>query len=188
MATHEPPLPIHRPDLDPSDLSALDEREQHHEVYAWAGLALYFAQVLEQAVLTLLFIARMANATITEFASADEFFGKHERKTLGALLDDVGKHVDLPSDLRQQAVSALARRNLVAHRYFSERLESLLTCDGRQTVVNELAESCGLFRDVADSLAELTFRFGERFGLTPEVVANEMALISAESRGEDDHA
>lgn len=32
------------------DLTVMDEDDQHREIYAWAGLALHYAQVFEQGI------------------------------------------------------------------------------------------------------------------------------------------
>lgn len=169
---------------DPPDLSDLDEGDQHLEVYAWAGLALYYAQVLEQGVICLILSARAVDGTLArDFATWDDAFDAHAGKTLGALLNVLRQYVELPTGIEARSQEALKRRNYLVHHYFKERVAGFVTLPGRQAMLTELAELARLFDEVDGQLTELMFRFGAHFGLTPEQVELEMVKWQAEAAG-----
>lgn len=168
--------PIH----DPPDMNELDESDQHREVYAFAGLALYYAQVLEQGVINLIFTARAHDGTLAQdFKTVDDFFDTYAAKTLGGLLRVVSQHVALPPGIEKRSNDALQTRNFLAHHCFKERIDQFLTLHGRQELANELAAMARLFNAADDQLQELTFRFGARFGITAERVARAVEELYA---------
>ena len=92
-----------RTDHVPPDLNDLDENDQIREVYAWAGLALYMAQVVEHGLVNLLLMARLSDPGLpVEFRSADEFFAHHFRQVMGRLVNAIRKSVDVPADIDQR--------------------------------------------------------------------------------------
>src|SRR5664280_2288143 len=59
---------------EPPHLTEFDEEEQDREVYAWAGLALYWAQVFEQGLIHALYACQVVDGTLAQnFSSADDF-------------------------------------------------------------------------------------------------------------------
>lgn len=172
------------PISDPPDLSVMDENDQTRECYAWAGLALYEAQVLEKGVLNLLFAARVADGSLAkEFCSADEFLGEHGSKTLGQLLKRVKTYVPINQDVDDKCVGALRTRNFLIHHFFAERIELFFTFSGRNQMITELHEMAQLFQ-VADSLlTDLMLRVAQRFGLTEAQIDHEFETLRAEVGG-----
>jgi hypothetical protein len=161
---------------DPPDLRDMDESDQHREVYAWAGLALYYAQVLEEGVLALIFAVRATDGTLRrDFETADDFFEAHASRTLGQLLRDMRQHVDLPAGIEHDTRDALAKRNFLVHHFFKDRIELAFTVAGRQQVIHELHEAVELFVHADEQLTELMFIHSQYIGLTPEAVEREFA-------------
>lgn len=106
------------------------------EVYAAFGVAVYFAQVVEFAVVNHIAIARTVaggrRLTGSEFdALFDELFGAtlgRNLKELHALLSD---DPSLSDDLRQ----ALALRNRLVHHWMRERIMDMGTSRKRATMM-----------------------------------------------------
>jgi hypothetical protein len=172
------------PVSDPPDLSLMDENSQSRECHAWAGLALYEAQVLEQGVLNLLFAARVAGGSLArEFASADSFFGVHGGKTLGQLLNRGKNHVPINQDANDKCVLALRTRNFLVHAFFVERIELFFTFEGRTQAVGELHDMAQLFQAADSLLADLMLRVARRFGLTEAQIDREFQALKAEIGG-----
>jgi len=172
------------PVSDPPDLSLMDENSQSRECYAWAGLALYEAQVLEQGVLNLLFAARVADGSLArEFGSVDAFFGVHGSNTLGQLLNRVKNHVPINQDVGDKCVLALRTRNFLVHEFFVERIELLFTLEGRDQVVGELHDMAQLFQAADSLLTDLMLLVARRFGLTEAQIDLEFQALKAEIGG-----
>lgn len=166
-AVHEPP-----------DLALLDEDDQHREVYAWAGLALYYAQVFEQAVINVIYAAQLADGTLAAaFRSSDEFFTTHGDQTLGRLLAALRQHLSLPEDVGRQCSEALRRRNFLVHHFFAERVELFVHEQGRQLLLAELHAAITIFRQGDQELENVMFCIGRRWGITREAVAHELEAL-----------
>jgi len=161
---------------DLPDLSEMDESDQNREVYAWVGLALYYAQVLEEGVLGLIFAVRATDGTLRrDFETADDFFDAHASKTLGQMLNDMRQRVDLPAGIEDDTRAALAKRNFLVHHFFKDRIELVFTVAGRRQVIQELHEAVELFVLADEQLTALMFTHGQHIGLTPEAVEREFA-------------
>ena len=178
----------HHPDLHmPPNLDDLDEEEQAHEVFAWTGLALYYAQVFEQGVTNLLLIAWLADRTIKEeFSSADAFFEAHGKLMLGRLLRKLENHLQLSDEVSAVCLDSLQRRNFLVHRYFVDRVELLFNQEGCRLVLDELYSHISTFRKADLELEDLLTSLGRRMGYTHERVQVELEkLIAKASAGED---
>lgn len=169
---------------DPPDLSLMDENDQTRECYAWTGLALYEAQVLEHGVLNLLFAARVADGSLArEFGSVDEFLGVHGSRTLGQLLSRVTHHVPINQDVSDKCLLALRTRNFLVHQFFVERIELLFTFEGRIQMVGELHDMAQLFQAADSLLTDLMLRVARRFGLTEAQIDREFDALKAVIEG-----
>lgn len=170
MTPHDDPVsatPVH----EPPDLADLDEDDQCREVYAWAGLAMYFAQVFEQSVIHTTYAARVVDGTLVqEFSSADDYYEMTASKPLGPLLARLRNHVELPADIDAHCSDAHRLRNFLIHHFFSDRIELFGHQDGRQLMLGELHGSIQAFAQADKELEQVMFRLGERFGLTRDVV------------------
>src|SRR5688500_2884929 len=117
-----------------------ETNEQCKEVYAHAGLAVYLAQCLEKSLENFLFLnARMTGIYLTlEQLNTCE---KHlEAKTLGRLVAETRKHVQFKTGTEEILVTALERRNFLAHRFFKERAVDFMTKAGRDRMISELID------------------------------------------------
>ena len=161
---------------EPPDLADLDETEQHREVYAWAGLALYHAQAVEVQVARLLLVARIDDGSlIGEYESADAFLDAHDNGAFGRLITDVRRHIELPADTEHRLGAALTARNRFVHHYFQDHIEGFTGHAGRQRMVNELHELAEMLSNTDDELTTMTFDLGAAYGLTPAAVDAQLA-------------
>jgi hypothetical protein len=114
------------------DLDELDDDEQAREVYARAGLALYYAQVFEQGMIHTVYARQIVNGTITaEFNTADAFHRVVDSQTAGTILARLRRHLSLDPELDAMCTEALRLRNFLAHHFFSERSELFFSQQGR---------------------------------------------------------
>lgn len=167
---------------DPTDLRELDENDQCREVYAWAGLALYHAQVVEHGIINVILLARVSEPAFRNlYPTADDFYDAHFRQMLGRLISGLRGSLDT-SDIDQLLADARERRNFVVHGFFRERIDLLLTEAGRQLMVNELADAVRAFRDLDARLEELTRTFGAKYGITEATIREELRKFEERAR------
>jgi hypothetical protein len=163
------------------DLDELNEDEQCKETYAWAGLALYFAQVFEQGMIHTVYVAQIVNGTmLDEFATADEFHAKVDRQTAGTILRRVRQHVPMTPGLEELCDDALRLRNFLAHSFFSERSELPFSQEGRKLMLEELRSMITTFRRADKELEVLMIAMHEQLGLKRSTVERIFEELRAE--------
>ena len=136
------------------DLNDMDENEQAHEVYAWAGLALYYGQVFEQGLIHTLYAGQVVDGSLLKtFGTLEKFDAIVDKQTAGALIRRLRQHVMTETHVDDTCDEALRRRNFVVHHFFSERSELFARQDGRQLMIEELRQDIIAFRKADEQLS-----------------------------------
>jgi hypothetical protein len=99
---------------------------------------------------------------------------RNNKKTLGKLLNEVRKFLNLGTQEIDLLEKANQNRNFLAHHYFSERPSEILNIEGRKKMIKELDELTDSFI-VADTLMTAATRaLGKLIGISEEMVENEL--------------
>lgn len=117
------------------DYKKLSIDEQHKEVYAYFGLAIYYSQVLEHQLLNMLLLANTINEEITVNKDYEKCFYSISNKTLGKLIKHINKYYCLRLIDRKKLESLLKRRNYLAHHYFKDNIGLFATESGRMILI-----------------------------------------------------
>jgi hypothetical protein len=155
----------------------IDESEHCKEVYARAGLALYFAQVLELGVVNAMLIARMPEHENVTRAEIDAFEARQFQKTLGRMLVSMRRYVTVPPEIDVLLGEALGKRNWLAHEFFREFANNFMSAKGRGEMLAWLEEATSVFQRANEELAALTTPIQEMYGITEEAIAKVMAEV-----------
>jgi len=154
----------------------LDPESEHvREVYANYGLAMYWAQCLEQSIFQhLLFFDHFPKAVAkysTPEAWAEEFDRFESRElgqTMGKLVGRL-REVDQPTDTVEKSLAKILKsRNWLAHGYFADRAVGFNTREGRDLMIDELVLLQGEFRVCCDELDAVSLPAAQKLGLTEE--------------------
>jgi hypothetical protein len=155
------------------------DRENAHvrDVYAHYGLAMYLAQCLEHGLVLALVYAKLLPTevpsvrssgrafSVTEFEKRFELFTDEQfSETMGVLIKRLGKASALSSELETQLVQAKHRRNDLAHNYFRDRDEALVSFVGRNGMIAELKEAQQLFMSLEDQVNAAVATMAEGLG------------------------
>lgn len=133
----------------------LDHDQLTKHVYACFGIAMYFAQCLEiQVKCILLWHSRSLLTQHTEEAF-DNIDQDINQRTLGSLFRYLRESVDVESGIEKNTTIALKRRNFLAHSFFYDRAESLLSTKGLMDCVHELMYDVQIFRNADKSLTPI---------------------------------
>ena len=153
----------------------MDQSEHCKEVYAHFGLALYCAQVLEQAIIhALIFLDLIPNSLGTVSSREewqrkfDQFFEKEQQKTMGQLLRKLRALGQVTDKLELCLKGALIERNRLAHSYFWEHAENFMNQSGRDKMISELQRLCELFTEAEILLSDSMQTVCSQYGFTPE--------------------
>ena len=169
------------------DLTPLDP-ESHHvrEVYAHYGLAMYWAQCLEQSIFQhLLFFDHFPKAVKTYttaedwVAAIDRYEARELKQTMGRLIYRLREAGQTTSSIEQLLDRALKNRNWLAHAYFSDRAVDFMSPGGRDRMLEELAALKDHFVSTANEIDEFTMPVALRYGLTAEKLAEIEAQLLA---------
>ncbi|MCW2674081.1 MAG: hypothetical protein JWP14_2670 [Frankiales bacterium] len=150
-----------------------DEDEQHREVYARIGLAVYAAQVFETSVANLIAVAEAIDGRHRSQVELDNRFDDLFGQMLGRLVTLLESDQRLSDSDLAVCRQAQEQRNRLAHRYWREEMEDMITQTGRQRMVDDLDSARELFR-VADGITDaVLFRVAAVHGITADAVEAE---------------
>lgn len=123
------------------------------DVYAWFGLAYYFSECLHKQLCSIHAFAGIDDVRDATRGRVEQRFKLAFRLPLGRLAELVAG--ELSPDLREELEKVVAARNHLAHYFWFERAEQLLTREGLRRVKRELEQLADRFRDLDDRLTEL---------------------------------
>jgi len=159
----------------------MDEGDQIRDTYAYFGLAVYMAQVLEHGLVNAMLIASIAGGKKLSSADIDAFMDKKFELTLGRLIRDLRAHITVDDSLAQLLALALEKRNWLAHAYFRERANEIMTEYGRLAMMVELQTARDSFKAADDKLEEIVRPLRDRLGMTEEKIEAEMQRVLDEA-------
>ncbi|MCT1479368.1 hypothetical protein [Microbacterium sp. p3-SID336] len=157
-----------------------DESYQIREVYARFGLALYHAQVLESALITLLAVAQGVTTPGFTAQDYDTVIEGASSKTMGAVLrmlePFLGSDPDLGDDLRQ----GLKTRNHLVHGFFSAHAVGFTHAAGRDIMLEEVDRASDEFMALDERLSPVVDQFLAAHGVDADERENLVRQAAAE--------
>jgi hypothetical protein len=157
------------------------EEERFKEVYAQAGLALFWCQCFEQTLANILLLqSRITNRCIT-LEQLDQFEDQVESQTLGRLLTQVRQQVTFDEHAEVLLPEALNKRNFLAHRFFKERAAVWYASDGPERLVAELESIQALLREADSQATTVSDRLCQHLGLSEEMLEAALKKLREEA-------
>jgi hypothetical protein len=148
----------------------IDESEQIKEVYAYFGLAIYTAQVLEHQIVNMFVATKLHERHKISREDVDAIFDERFSQTMGKLIKDLKTIYKLSDTIIEQLDNALKTRNMLIHRYFREKVTQFSTIEGRLEMVRELDKVRQNFEKTDKILTEIYIEITRRHGVTQEMV------------------
>lgn len=151
-------------------------QEQLNLVYVKIGAVVQSSQQMELAIgfgLTLLRQLNSTQFTDEEFEGSMDVFSKD---TLGRLIKEFKKHVELDESSIDALKLSLDERNYVVHRFFNENLEKFPTVEGRDWVLNRICQARKNIHPgfvVLDSIVQVLLKAS---GMSMEQIMKEVKL------------
>lgn len=181
--------PYEEPRFESPDLDGMTEGEQCHEVYAWAGLALYQSQVLEHGIANYVVMMRSIGL-IPEVGTdlVDQLFDEAFRKTLGQAIAAAKKVAPKGAIDAALLEEVRVRRNFLAHEFFREHAVNFTHRPGRDTMIEQLRMMCVVFCSGERDIRVATHALLRELGVSPLAMIDEYEnlLSSAESEDRDE--
>lgn len=147
------------------------------EPFAFFGLTVYYAQVLEEATLNLAVVLRLSEVNLISQELFLDLYDSLGRRTFGQLLKVAKSELSLSEEDADFLSKTLERRNMLVHRYFRERAEEFISEVGRQEIKKELQSMLSEFKKADAIVTSLYLPLWEKFGVNEEFVQNEFSQI-----------
>lgn len=147
--SYEPSMPLSE---DLNELICEYERmtegyQQIKHIYAVAGLALYEAQCFEMGLRqAIICVEKYINSNIKTPEAYDLYDEKLSKLTLGKLLCEIRKFVEVEENTDEVLSKALGKRNYLTHHFFKDHALDFVNDNGRKQMLMELLESINIFR------------------------------------------
>jgi translation initiation factor RLI1 len=147
------------------------------ELYAFFGMAMYQVQLLEQGITNLIVGLRIKGQYKPTVGDVIKLYEGADRHTLGQLLNAVRQLQPFSSELDDQVIEALQKRNYLAHRFFVEHAEDLLSEQGRRGMIDELIKTIRVLKAVDSEVDDLWITIWSRYGLTRARIERELEKL-----------
>ena len=166
------------------------ESYRMREVYAYYGLTMYHIQCLERTLAILGATVYNSNADHITREQFDVILETNFKKTLGNLISNIKKSVDLPEDFEKKLADALEKRNFIAHNYFWKRAMKLSHTRGQEEILAELGQLSTYFENMDRELTLVQRKWGYAKGVTDDTIYQVMGdmLLSEIKDIDDDEA
>lgn len=155
---------------DESSIGRDEELDDHdyqvREVFAQFGVAMYKAQVLEQALVNVLTYAQASDARHPSPEVFDAFLDDNLTVTMGRLLRRLGPFLGDDQQLGTALSEALALRNRLAHSYFREHDRDFFSFTGREVMLAESLAAQEFFTSVDTRLEPVLHRYLKFAGIS----------------------
>jgi hypothetical protein len=154
--------------------------EDPNEVFAFYGLAMYSAQVLEDGVLNIAAALHVIETPVISRELFEAVFSKLDLATLGSLLRATRSQVAVDPTLDELLCDALEKRNYLAHRFFREHAFAFTSEHGRAIMIQGLRAMIAVFQAADEALTPLCLKLWARFGVDEAWIEREMAAAMRE--------
>jgi hypothetical protein len=147
------------------------------QVYAYFGLAIYAAQVLEHGIVNLAVWTGVRDGSIRAAEDTDADYESLFRLTMGQLNRTLKSRRPDYSQIEDDLGRALALRNFLAHHYFRERSAAFMTEEGKDQMITELQAARDFLREVDGRLDALTAQILSLLGVDKHLAEAERAAL-----------
>lgn len=114
-----------------------------------------------------------------------DVFDRVDRKTLGQLLHDVRRQVQIPDDTERRLAEALGDRNDLFHRFFVEHDVDFGSDPGRGQMIDELRAMTRRLQETDRLVDAIWIPLWESLGLSRELMEAEIERMRDEAERKD---
>jgi hypothetical protein len=162
-----------------------EDDDHHKDVFAHAGLALYFAQVFEESLIVYLASTTLKEKghphTHDEYIEIDSVF---RARTLGSLIRDAKQKFSFTDDEAKIIDLALKDRNYLAHHFFKDHATKWTTENGRDFLIEHLESYKEHFEIATDAIDRHLVNVYKYYNITEEKLRLMVqAMIDSEHDG-----
>lgn len=151
------------------------------EMFANYGLAMMRASFVEKTLMLLLVAINQIGQSDVHREDIHSVIFADNKKTFGKLLEKLKRKIPLSTDLENEIKEAIDKRNYLAHHFFFQNKENLISGD-LNILSREIQETGDVFLSVLPKIDELLIFFLKQFNIPYENVNDEVTkLVSKKS-------
>lgn len=162
-----PDIPI--PDLD-----------DPKEIYAFTGLALYSASLVESSLINLAVVLHLDRVKAITRQVFDATFENLEAKTLGQLLKAARSLTTVPVEVDSLLEETLQNRNYLVHGFFREHAGTITHDSGIRLMTDELRSMIALFQKTDELVTCIYLSLWKKYGVDEALIERELAAMQSE--------
>lgn len=156
------------------------EYKDPKELYAFFGLAYYITSLLEDSVINLTVAMQGKQVEGICVGDLSQILDGFNKDTLGRVIHKARMLFDFSEKDEKDILAVLEKRNYLAHRFWSIHAGNLLTENGWKKMIDELVDIIAFVQSVDGRMTVLWKRALKHFGVTEEMLGEEVARWKAE--------
>lgn len=150
------------------------------EIYAFVGLALYNANLVEASLINLAAVLQLGRVQAITRELFDEIFENLETKTLGKLLKATRSLTTIPPEIDLVLSRTLNERNYLAHHFFREHAGDITHDAGYALMIERLRSMIQLFKEADDLVTPIYLSLWKKYGVDDSFIEQELAEMRLE--------
>jgi hypothetical protein len=155
------------------------------EVFAAYGYAAYFAQLLEYDLVSVWMLDSINQGLSLTWEDLFQFQCEWSKKTLGVLLRPLKQSALLPDDLKEFLETIRRTRNTLAHDFFLNVADDLLSSDGRERAKARLDEMAAVLMKGQEFFRNMLTTYGKDFSIDYGAIHRELLKQDGEDAEQD---
>lgn len=155
-----------------------DDSMQTKLVYCYFGLAIYWAQCIEQTFQNMIILKQMSSGEILTQKLVDSFLEKVEnsKATMGRQITNVKRIYSISNEHEDKLKIVLYKRNHLSHNFFKVNSMKFFTEDGKKEMIKECAEFVDQSKKLDRELKSYYQKYQKKIGITDEFIQKEIKL------------
>jgi hypothetical protein len=149
------------------------------EIYAFAGLALYQANLVEASLINLGAVLCLDGVKVITQELFVEIFQNLEAKTLGQILKATRSLTTVSSEVDSVLSKMLEERNFLTHKFFREYAGDMLNDRGLGLMIERLRTMIKLFQHADSLVTPIYTPLWEKYGVNESFIQRELAEMRA---------
>ncbi|NMA67125.1 MAG: hypothetical protein GX957_12990 [Clostridiaceae bacterium] len=152
--------------------------EHLKEVFSYYGLSIYYAQIVERAIMNMSLVLQPPGKTPPETTRIqngyDALLDEEFTTEFNGLLAEQQNNTEISKTLVQDLKNARDIHNHLVQNFFTENSLKIATEEGRNDMIRELYNNYQLFNKANQSLEKLFREVANKLGVTNEMITGEI--------------
>ncbi|AFL99306.1 hypothetical protein Desde_0866 [Desulfitobacterium dehalogenans ATCC 51507] len=163
-------------------LEEYNEDEHSKELYAYFGLAVFHAQVLEHQLVNMIVLMKYLQKEVITSNDIEQLYSRKLSNTMGKLINEIKQIFWLEDDEVKQHKTILEKRNFIVHDYFKDRIALAYSKDGRDSMIIELKDFIEQAKITDNKLERFTDDMSSKVGVTKEMLIAQLDKMMAKDK------